>query len=296
MDIRELIPAAFYQRPHAATRHLYFWEKPGHVTCVFQTHPLSRANPIHLKAYPAELEHSYENRARMTKNVYAISYVLEGTAEVEYVKEQQRYELEPGRFFIYDGHTMDDVVLHASPGLFECSACVDGDTGKHLQEIGLWNSGIRSGEVGLRPAVIQAYVNVYEHVSDPGSSRRSLLREFIELIELFDRIMESTDPLRRFREEARTLLVNNCGPGYKIQAAAEAMGLTYEAFRQRFLKAFGISPQEFQLRIRMERAVLLLLDHSVKETAAALGYTDPFIFSRQFSKRMGLPPREWGRT
>lgn len=41
---------------------------------------------------------------------------------------------------------------------------------------------------------------------------------------------------------------------------------------------------------------MLLSGHSVKETAAILDYSDPFLFSRKFRKATGVSPREYCRN
>ncbi len=288
-----LIPDAFRHYPHAATRHLYFWEKPGHVTCIFQPHPRSKANPIRLVAYPEEIENNPDTATRMSKTIYAMSYVVAGRGTVKYEREGRTFRLEPGVFFQYSNHEIVDVVLDTEPGLLECSACVDGDTGRHLAEIAMWNDGVLSAAVGPRPSIVHAYRSLYESIGDPASNVRSLLREFIQLAELFGGALEGNHPDRAFKEEARALLAANLAPTFRIEEAARRMRLTYESFRQRFKRCMGMSPQEFQLRLRMERACELLETHSVKETAVRLGYEDAFVFSRQFRKRLGVPPSRY---
>jgi AraC-like DNA-binding protein len=43
----------------------------------------------------------------------------------------------------------------------------------------------------------------------------------------------------------------------------------------------------------LEQARYLLLDKSVKEVAAELGYSDPFTFSAQFKGHFGLSPQRF---
>ena len=52
------------------------------------------------------------------------------------------------------------------------------------------------------------------------------------------------------------------------------------------------SPYRYLLRLRMEKAARLLLEPgaSVKTVAAAMGYKDPFHFSRVFKSVHQVPP------
>lgn len=51
-------------------------------------------------------------------------------------------------------------------------------------------------------------------------------------------------------------------------------------------------PHFTELCRRLQRAMDLLQqgNHNVAEAAAAVGYEDPFYFSRLFRKHMGIPP------
>jgi len=62
-----------------------------------------------------------------------------------------------------------------------------------------------------------------------------------------------------------------------------------------FKRVTGRSPIEYFIRLRMQRACRLLEAGSlhVKEVAAALGYDDPFYFSRVFKLTIHLAPSEY---
>jgi AraC-like DNA-binding protein len=51
-------------------------------------------------------------------------------------------------------------------------------------------------------------------------------------------------------------------------------------------------PLGLLIRLRLQRAMDLLQQgtHNVAETSHAVGYDDPFYFSRLFRKHMGVPP------
>ena len=63
-----------------------------------------------------------------------------------------------------------------------------------------------------------------------------------------------------------------------------------------FRRYMGCTPALFQQLRRLERAKdLLYSGRSVKETAALLGYSDPYYFSRLFKKRIGISPAKVAR-
>lgn len=62
-----------------------------------------------------------------------------------------------------------------------------------------------------------------------------------------------------------------------------------------FKRSTGSAPIDFFVRLRMQQACRLLAgtELSVKETATALGYEDPFYFSRVFKSVNGVSPSEY---
>ncbi|MGO8699102.1 MAG: helix-turn-helix domain-containing protein [Limisphaerales bacterium] len=69
----------------------------------------------------------------------------------------------------------------------------------------------------------------------------------------------------------------------------------YDSLRHGFRKAFGCSPSEMILRVRMQQAQNLLLDSrlSIKEIAARTGYAGQHEFARAFKKHTGMAASEW---
>ena len=73
---------------------------------------------------------------------------------------------------------------------------------------------------------------------------------------------------------------------------AEVTGMSVPHFNRRFKAAAGVSPMRFVAARRVERAGALLAGSDLKLTAvgAAVGYPDPFHFSRVYKRHTGRPP------
>ena len=78
-----------------------------------------------------------------------------------------------------------------------------------------------------------------------------------------------------------------------VAALAEECGITESYFRRLFTRKYGVSPKEYIIRLRMGYAKDLLSsgDVSITEAAEICGYAEVTHFSREFSKRVGVPPR-----
>jgi len=76
------------------------------------------------------------------------------------------------------------------------------------------------------------------------------------------------------------------------EAVVEDAPYNRDYFLREFQKRVGRTPRKFQEFKRMERAMHYLESGaSVGQTAAEVGYADPYYFSRMFKRIMGLSPR-----
>ena len=79
-----------------------------------------------------------------------------------------------------------------------------------------------------------------------------------------------------------------------IEYLARKSGISKKYFTRLFNIQYGVTPKRFQLEQRMNYAKYLLQDSdcSVKEVAGQVGYSDQYIFSKQFKKLIGRSPSE----
>lgn len=84
---------------------------------------------------------------------------------------------------------------------------------------------------------------------------------------------------------------------WSVRELAERAGYGVDHFARVFKSVLGVTPGEYCIRARIERARSLLesSEMTVSQIADALGYADVFFFSRQFRQRTGMPPGAWRR-
>ena len=92
-----------------------------------------------------------------------------------------------------------------------------------------------------------------------------------------------------------TCMRQDCRRHWKVEELARLAGLSVPHFFRRFRGATGSSPMDWLRRERMNQAKRRLSESkdSVRDIAAQLGYGDPFYFSRDFKKLVGLSPRHY---
>lgn len=79
------------------------------------------------------------------------------------------------------------------------------------------------------------------------------------------------------------------------QLLADMAGLSVSHFERRFRHAFGASPRQYLVRVRIEHAAKLLLEteQTVSEIAHACGFYDHAHFSRSFRRIMNCSPSQY---
>jgi AraC family transcriptional regulator of arabinose operon len=101
------------------------------------------------------------------------------------------------------------------------------------------------------------------------------------------------DPL----SQARDLLENRLDERLPVSRILESIPLSYAHLREQFREKQGVSPGQYRIGKRIERACYYLtVEHMTPgETAVKLGYEDTSSFSKQFKKIMALSPGEYCR-
>lgn len=85
--------------------------------------------------------------------------------------------------------------------------------------------------------------------------------------------------------------------GITIQQIADSIGLNRKYFCSLFSKQVGVSPSEYLIHLRLNKAAELMIAYKQTPTIAAIsvGYHDIYHFSKIFKKHFGVSPREYCR-
>jgi len=97
------------------------------------------------------------------------------------------------------------------------------------------------------------------------------------------------EPIQR----VQVYLRENLDAATSVAELADMSGFSVSHFSARFRSVTGYTTTEYIKRLRMARARTLLIttDEPIAEVAIAVGYSDPFYFSRQFTAVHHVSPR-----
>jgi AraC family transcriptional regulator len=81
----------------------------------------------------------------------------------------------------------------------------------------------------------------------------------------------------------------------KMASLARVAQFSGYKFKRAFRASFGCTPQQYVIRMRIQRAqhLMSMCSDSLREIAAECGFTHPSHFSHCFSSVVGERPSEW---
>ena len=139
------------------------------------------------------------------------------------------------------------------------------------------------------------------HCGDSASEACIIQSAFYEIIALHmsGKASEAV-PSSEMADSIASFIRKNYQHRLKVSEIAEKFHYTRNHLFALFKKEYGISPQEYLLNYRIEKAKQLLSNKQhnliIKEIADSVGFDDPLYFSRIFRKRVGVSPTEYKKT
>jgi AraC-like DNA-binding protein len=153
----------------------------------------------------------------------------------------------------------------------------------------------------LEPLV--RYVDVASAPLDAEVLGPSILREIHYRLllsssgSLLSRLLVEDSRASRISKAIRQLKAEFRMP-LRIPDLAKEAGMSASSFHQHFKTVTGTTPLQYQkdLRLIEANALLIAMKHGVAEAAFAVGYESPNHFSRDYSRKFGVPPSKGGNV
>jgi len=97
--------------------------------------------------------------------------------------------------------------------------------------------------------------------------------------------------------EALLLMHERLAEPWTLESLAASVGMSRSKFAEQFRDAIGCAPMTYLADWRMQKAISLLAASrlSVQEVATETGYQSPAAFTRAFTQKIGVPPKEFRR-
>ena len=151
---------------------------------------------------------------------------------------------------------------------------------------------------------IRIWEEMYENLSR-GYSPENLMNTNLCLYHLIATFVfsqqqnqNSSSPEKAIIRETIDYMKNNLDKTIRIEDFADLNKYSVSHFSKLFRLTTGMSPVEYFIHLKMQKACQLLYteDSRVKQIAALLGYDDPYYFSRLFKKYMNTSPETYRKS
>ncbi|WP_337099732.1 AraC family transcriptional regulator [Paenibacillus sp. YIM B09110] len=149
---------------------------------------------------------------------------------------------------------------------------------------------------GLNPDTLAKLAALHSLSMDPGSmSSLGVYASFFQLLHdtLVDfRLQSERNSRSDMIEESKAFLHAHYMEPLTLTMLADRYSVSNGFFSAQFRKHTGISPIDYLLQFRINRAkeMLVTKKYTVREIAKKVGYTDAYYFSRLFKKYTGVAP------
>ncbi|MFD2333099.1 helix-turn-helix domain-containing protein [Cohnella sp. GCM10020058] len=175
-----------------------------------------------------------------------------------------------------------------------------GQVGAHLALYGLSGHPIPI-PAALETRFAESFERCYGLLADKPYSLPAQVHVSLTLGQLLGAISLSASGSHRHRKReedlSRAIRFMNDRLHVTVTLPELAMhaGLSKQHLIHLFKQETGFPPIDYYLRLKMQKAsqLLSLTGLSVKEIAAAVGFGDPYYFSRMFKKLMGVSPTDY---
>ncbi len=154
-------------------------------------------------------------------------------------------------------------------------------------------------KTGLQDSLLRAYLSLVERArTQPPGFQQMMCGNILEILGVA-LAAESEEPdagrLGTIVRQATVMLEQQLETDVDLRQLAASLGVSYDGFRHAFKRHTGLAPHHYLQELRVSRAKELLYgtELPVKEIAAALGFADPYYFSRAFRKTTGMSPNRW---
>ena len=154
-------------------------------------------------------------------------------------------------------------------------------------------------DIGLHDSVLELYHQIADvaRIEGPGYQQvlGSLIAHLLAHIHSLTLQHGKESANERIVQRAKFLLADNVTAHLDIGWLSKSLGMGYSRFRQIFKTCTGLSPYQYFLDQKINRAKELLQQgqFTVKEIAYMLSFDDPYYFSHLFKKKTGHPPSAW---
>ncbi|QEC76315.1 AraC family transcriptional regulator [Mucilaginibacter ginsenosidivorax] len=255
------------------------------------------------KNYPNNREHPIDHSFTWDKgrilSGYYIVFITKGEGILESAKTKA-FEVKAGMCFLLFPGIWHRYKPHPLSGWEEYWVGFNGEYPDELMRKGVFKPEAPFIDVGLNEELLQLFHTLIKTVERAEIGYRQIVTgitlQMLGLLSALSKFHDQTGSKNeRLVSKAKFLLQESVENPVSLEDIAKELPMGYSNFRKTFKQVTGLSPNQYHLELRLDKAknLLAFTNLTVNEIAYQTGFESIFYFSRMFKKKNGLAPKEF---
>lgn len=256
------------------------------------------------KNYPNNREHPIDHSFTWDKgrilDGYYIVFITKGEGVLESARTKASKIKEGTCFFLFPG-IWHRYKPHPHSGWEEYWVGFKGSYPDQLMQKGIFTPENPFIEVGMNEELLYLFHDLIRRVIAAEVGYRQIITGItLQILGLLNAISkyrkQDTDHQSKLISKAKFLLQESIENPINLEEMVKELPMGYSKFRKSFKEMTGISPNQYHLDLRLDKAKELLASTNltINEIAYKTGFGSIFYFSRLFKKKNGVSPK-WFR-
>jgi AraC-like DNA-binding protein len=258
---------------------------------------IEATNDYPFKNHPAH--HNFNWNSWRILHEYQIIYITNGQGifESESFKQTQ---IKAGTVIVLFPNERHRYKPDNNTGWDEYWVGIKGDIIDNLLSSGYLKPENPCLHIGFNDGVFDIYNSIIEKTKQEGPGYQPLISgAVLHLIGTCHAVIKQSVTENKEEEiiinKARLLFRSNINNPYSAEQAAHELNVGYSWFRKLFKNYTGLSPGQYYLQLKIDKAKDLLSNSNVpiKEISIDLNFDSSFYFSKIFKEKTGLKPTDY---
>lgn len=175
----------------------------------------------------------------------------------------------------------------------------NGEYPKRLVERGFLSPQDPLLNTGLDDTILHPYLGLLDRIrQEPPGYQQLIAANTMEILAAAlaaVRTSRTGGRATRAIHEAKIVLAQCTEEVVDMEGLAGSLHMSYAHFRRIFKQQTGLSPYQYHLQLRINRAREMLhgTTLAVRQVASRLNFESPYHFSKIFKKKTGMSPHQW---
>lgn len=203
------------------------------------------------------------------------------------------HTLQQNTFIVIEPETMTSYSFNTAPINYYWVHFTGSEAGKILKKFRIEPNTVHTSKI--TKSITDCFANLFKEFLIKDDMFDTVASSI--LIQIFSYVSRENASHAASLSKSVEYISNNYNKNITLKELADAENLSVSWFRTVFKQHTGMSPMDYIIMKRIDVACYYLkyTTMSIEAVSAAVGYTNPFYFSKLFKSKLGLSPRQYAK-